>query len=224
MGDYKLYHGDCLEILPTLEAGSIDAVITDPPYGINESGQTNKSRDNLAIAKDYGSKSWDKNRIPEFIPVVKNLSSMLVIFGGNYYADLLPPSPAWIAWDKCNGKNDFADFEMIYTSATHAARLYQYMWNGMIKQKPEERYHPTQKPLQIMEWLVNRYTNRGDLIIDPFMGSGTTGVAAMKTGRNFIGIEQDAEYFRIAETRIKNAAGEFTMTDKEKKSGQMSLL
>jgi site-specific DNA-methyltransferase (adenine-specific) len=101
--------------------------------------------------------------------------------------------------------------------------MFRYMWNGMIKQKPEARYHPTQKPLALMEWVIENYTAPGDTVCDPFMGSGTTGVACMRTGRNFIGIELDKGYFDIATVRIKNAAGDFTLTDKEKQSGQLPL-
>jgi DNA modification methylase len=100
---------------------------------------------------------------------------------------------------------DFADCELAWTSHKKAVRKFAYMWNGMIKQKPEERYHPTQKPLALMLWVLENYTNEGNTIFDPFMGSGTTGVACVQTGRNFIGCEIDPGYFEIAKKRIEAA-------------------
>lgn len=221
---YELFCGDCLEILPTLEAGSVQAVITDPPYGIGESNQKALSRGKLAKPIDYGDFSWDKEPITEkHIQEMRRVSQHQVIFGGNYYADILPASSSWIVWDKQNGSNDFADCELAWTSHKRAVRIFRYLWNGMIKARPEARSHPTQKPLDLMIWVVENYTNPGDTILDPFMGSGTTGVAAMRTGRRFIGIEIDRSYFETAWTRIKNAAGEFALSKQERQSGQLAL-
>ena len=221
---YTLYQGDCLEILPTLPAGAVDAVITDPPYGIGENHSKVASRGKLAKPIDYGTFNWDNKKVsPNTIKQILRVSNSQVIFGGNYYADLLPASSSWIVWDKQNGANDFADCELAWTSHKKAVRKYTYLWNGMIKQKPEKRFHPTQKPLALMEWVINNYTKPRDVILDPFMGSGTTGVAAMRTGRKFIGIELEPEYFDIAAERIRNAAGDFVKTEQEKKTGQMAL-
>ena len=201
----QLYLGDCLDIMRTMPDKSVDAVITDPPYGIGESGKKNKSRGQLAKPKDYGDYRWDNDRIgkPPFDEIFR-VSVNQVIFGGNYYTDYLYPSPSWIVWDKLN-TGDFADCELAWTSHKRAIRKYAYMWNGMIKQMPEERYHPTQKPLSLMLWIIDNYTLPGSTILDPFMGSGTTGVACAKTGRNFIGIEIDPGYFEIAQRRIHDA-------------------
>ena len=221
---YTLYQGDCLDILPTLPAGAVDAVITDPPYGIGENHSKVASRGKLAKPIDYGTFNWDNKKVsPNTIKQILRVSNSQVIFGGNYYADLLPASSSWIVWDKQNGANDFADCELAWTSHKKAVRKYTYLWNGMIKQKPEKRFHPTQKPLALMEWVINNYTKPRDVILDPFMGSGTTGVAAMRTGRKFIGIELEPEYFDIAAERIKNTTGNFVRTSIEKQSGQLAL-
>jgi len=181
-------------------------VITDPPYGIGENNTKNLSRvNNHSNAKpiDYGAFDWDNRpATAEQIEELRRVSKNQVIFGGNYFA--LPPSPSWIVWNKLNS-GDFADCELAWTSHKKAVRKIDYMWNGMIKQKPETRYHPTQKPLAVMKWIIENYSNPGDTILDPFMGSGTTGVACVQTGRNFIGIEIDPTYFAIAEKRIKDA-------------------
>jgi DNA modification methylase len=198
-----LYHGDCLDILPTL--GKVDAVVTDPPYGIGESNERNLSRVQMAPPKDYGSFSWDSERVnPATIELMLKVSQHQVIFGGNYYTDQLPPSSSWVVWDKMTS-GDFADCEMAWTSHKRATRMFRYLWNGFRKQLAEERYHPTQKPLALLLWIVENYTTPGATVLDPFMGSGTTGVACVKTGRNFIGIEIDKGYFDIAQRRITDA-------------------
>jgi len=200
----QLYLGDCLDILPTLEAGSVDAVVTDPPYGIGESGKRNVTRSNLAAVKEYGDYAWDDKLTQRHIEALLKVGHSQVIFGGNFYANWLPPSSSWIVWDKDN-TGDFADCELAWTSHQKAVRKFTWRWNGFIKQRPEKRWHPTQKPLALMEWTVVNYTQPGDTILDPFMGSGTTGVACVKTGRNFIGIEIDPDYYAIAEKRIAEA-------------------
>ncbi len=203
MSEITLYNGDCFEIMRTLGDKSIDAVVTDPPYGLGESNVRALSRSNVADANDYGEFTWDAAPAsPEQITEIMRVSKHQVIFGGNYF--VLPPSPSWIVWDKLN-TGDFADCELAWTSHKKAVRKFAYLWNGMIKQKPEKRYHTTQKQLALMEWILVNYTHEGDTILDPFMGSGTTGVACVKTGRNFIGIELDEKYFKIAERRIHDA-------------------
>jgi len=199
IGDATLYLGDCLDILPALD--KVDCVVTDPPYGIGEAAGKNKSRSNLAEAKDYGSSKWDDQPCHEVIPIIQEMAKEIVIFGGNYYH--LPPTAAWLIWDKENGSNDFADCEMAWTNLKQAARLKRYMWNGMLRAGKESRGdHPTQKPIRVMEWAI-RFT-KGD-VLDPFMGSGTTGVACANLGRKFIGIEIEPKYFDIACERITAA-------------------
>jgi site-specific DNA-methyltransferase (adenine-specific)/modification methylase len=204
--DVTLHCGDCLEVMRGMEAGSVDAVITDPPYGIGESQRKVMSRGNMARAIDYGDFGWDFARASDdAIAELQRVSKEQVIFGGNYYTDLLPPSASWIVWDKMNGSNDFADCELAWTSHKRAVRRFRYLWNGMIKQLPEQRYHPTQKPLALMRWVIENYTLTCATILDPFMGSGTTGVACVQTGRRFVGVEIDPGYYAIAERRIAAA-------------------
>ena len=131
------------------------------------------------------------------------------MFGANNYADRLPSSRGWIVWDKREhiASNDFADCELIWSNVDGVARIYRHYWSGALRASEQgiSRVHPTQKPLALMMWLLNNYTQPGDTILDPFMGSGTTGVACVKTGRNFIGIELDPGYYAIAERRIAEA-------------------
>jgi DNA modification methylase len=202
IGLATIYFGDCADILPTLD--KVDAVVTDPPYGLGEAAGKNKSRGNLAKAKDYGDDKWDDEPVSDLlIQNIRSKSYWQIIFGGNYYS--LPPTKCWLIWDKEN-TGDFADAELAWTNLDKAVRLKRYMWNGMLRANKEPRGdHPTQKPIGIMEWCISHLPADSQTILDPFMGSGTTGVAAVKMGKKFIGIEREQKYFDIACQRIENA-------------------
>lgn len=202
IGDCTLYLGDCREILPTL--GKVDALVTDPPYGINEAAGKNKSRGNAAVAKDYGNDEWDSEPADEAVALAVSVTRHQIIFGGNYYS--LPPSSCWLVWDKLNGDNDFADCELAWTNLQNAVRRIQFRWNGMIRQHGEPRGdHPTQKPIGVMRWCLSHLPAGTKTVIDPFMGSGTTGVACVQAGLAFIGIEREARYFDAACRRVAEA-------------------
>lgn len=201
IGNCELYLGDCREVIPTL--GKVDAVVTDPPYGINENHKKVASRGKLAAPKDYGEFTWDKKPpSKELISLVLNTAEWCVIFGGNYFE--LPPTSCWLVWDKLNGDNDFADCELAWTNLDKAVRRIQWLWNGMIRKDNEERFHPTQKPIEVMKWCIGFLPN-SETILDPFMGSGTTLVACAKLGRKGIGIELEPKYFDIACRRVEEA-------------------
>jgi site-specific DNA-methyltransferase (adenine-specific)/modification methylase len=203
IGNATLYLGDCRDILPTL--GKVDAVVTDPPYGIGEAAGKAKTRGKLAAAIDYGNDDWDNEPIsPEVISMVRAAGNWQIIFGGNYYD--CPATSCWLVWDKENGANDFADCELAWTNLPKAVRRIRYMWNGMLRANGEQRGdHPTQKPIGVMKWAIGHLPEPSSTILDPFMGSGTTGVAAVQMGRKFIGIEREPKYFDIACKRIEDA-------------------
>ena len=209
IGDATLYLGDCLQVLPTLE--KVDAVITDPPYGIGESNEKNMSRGGLAKPTDYGHYDWDKiSASDEAIKACRDAAKWCLIWGGNYFN--LPPSSCWLVWDKVNGNSDFADCELAWTNWPQAVRKIQWRWAGMLREGNEARFHPTQKPEGVMKWAIN-LAPKADSILDPFMGSGTTGVACMNLGRKFIGIEIEPKYFDIACERIENAQRQTKLFD-----------
>jgi site-specific DNA-methyltransferase (adenine-specific)/modification methylase len=211
IGNATLYLGDCMDILPTLP--KVDAVITDPPYGINENSKKVASRGKLASPKDYGDFDWDKAPPPDaLIELIRTKGQHQAFFGGNYFT--LPPTSCWLVWDKLNGNNDFADCELAWTNWPKAVRRLQWRWNGMIRQGNEERYHPTQKPLEVMKWVIE-LCPKSETILDPFMGSGTTGVAAIQLGRKFIGIEREPKYFDIACKRIEQAVAQGQLFEPE---------
>jgi DNA modification methylase len=212
IGRATLYLGDCRDILPKLQTATdgyrADAVVTDPPYGIGEAAGKNKSRGNLATAKDYGTDDWDNSPIgDDLLAAVRNAGRWCILFGGNFYQS--PASSCWLVWDKVNGSNDFADAELAWSNLPKAVRLIRYLWNGMIREQGAQRGdHPTQKPLEVMKWAISQLPEPNRTILDPFMGSGTTGVAAVQMGRSFIGIEREERYFEAACRRIREATGE----------------
>jgi DNA modification methylase len=223
IGDATLYLGDCREILPTLK--QVDALVTDPPYGIGEASNANKSRSKLAVSKDYGVAAWDDQPIDnDLLRLVMLAGRWNVIFGGNYYS--LPPTRCWLVWDKLNGDTDFADCEMAWTNLHKAVRRIRYMWHGMLRANGEERGdHPTQKPLGVMSWCLQQLPDGTKSIIDPFMGSGTTGVACAKAGMRFTGIEREPQYFEAACRRIEQAHRQPRLfAEPTPKAEQLSLL
>ena len=204
--DIQLYNGDFLELMKNIPDGSVDLVLTDPPY----SKKADKGTNGFGSAKNRRySGGWDSQRptkevFDEMLRIAKNA----IIFGGNYFCDILPPSNHWIFWDKKGDiafQNPFADGELIYTTFKKPIKRIVFKQQGFITDSKDKRYHPTQKPSELVEMLIKEYSDEGDTILDCFMGSGTTGVACINTNRNFIGIELDKGYFDIAEKRIKEA-------------------
>lgn len=196
IGNATLYLGDCMDILPTLD--KVDAVITDPPYGIGQDGGAQRTR---GSKRTNGEKmGWDNQRpAKEVFDAIQSAGDIQIIWGGNYFSDYLPASMGWLYWEKRMG-GDFADGELAWTSQHKALRQFSHFK----KNKGDE--HPTQKPVELMRWCIELCKNVPLSILDPFMGSGTTGVAAIQMGRKFIGIEREPKYFEIACKRIEQAS------------------
>ena len=189
IGDCRLILGDCRDFLPTL--GKVDAVVTDPPYGIKI---TKSNR--LCLSRGLGGLSWDDE--PADMSWLLPMQLPAIVWGGNYFG--LPAHRAPLVWDKDNAGRDFADFEMAWTNLDMVARRYVYRPMNMDGGKE----HPTQKPVALMQWCLG-FLPDAQTILDPFMGSGTTGVACVNLGRKFIGIERAPKYFDIACKRIAEA-------------------
>lgn len=201
IGDCRLFLGDCLEILPLL--GKVDAVVTDPPYGIDAGNMNFGKWRSASLPKS----EWDKSA-PDHNLICSVLAAgrQLIIWGANYY--MLPPSRCFLVWDKGAGfrGRDFAEAEQAWCSWDGNARIYSR--DPLAKGDYREKLHKTQKPVAVMEWCIACLPGAASsyqTILDPFMGSGTTGVACVKLGRKFIGIEIDEGYFDIACARIRKA-------------------
>jgi len=204
-GDVTLYRADCLDVLPTLAEDTIDIVITDPPYGINYDSSHTKYKNGIPRPDA----TWDQG---PFDPAPLLRFRRLIIWGANCFASRLPNSPVWLAWIKTTrnrAKVRQADFEMAWTrDCVRRPQAFRHLWIGAYRDSEAgiRNVHPTQKPIALMQWCIEIANLRDDaVILDPFMGSGTTGVACVQTGRRFIGIEIDKCYFDIAIKRITEA-------------------
>lgn len=201
IGNAELWCGDCLEVLPQLPKA--DLVIADPPYGVGENAHRIASRTKLAATIDYGSFDWDSSPAsPEEIEATMAAGEYCIIWGGNYFN--VPPSRGWLVWDKINSGN-FADCELAWTNLPISVRQFRHMWNGMLRdsEKNEPRVHPTQKPIVLMKWCIQKVKEKPKLIVDPFMGSAPVGIACMDI--QYIGIEKMQRNFDIACERIERA-------------------
>lgn len=199
----KLIHGDCLDVLRKMKDKSVDAVVTDPPYGISMAKRGTLGSDRLAKVRDYGKSDWDDQPMSrEVTKQIRRVAKWQVIFGGNFFE--LPPTSCWFVWDKMNS-GDYADCELAWTNLTCAVRKVSYRWNGMIKDGDDIQIHPTQKPVEVMQWCLRKLPKDVKTVMDPFMGSGTTGVACAWLGLDFIGVEKDERYFQMAKKRIQLA-------------------
>ena len=213
IGDATLYLGDCIYILPTLS--KVDAVITDPPYGIG-ADKGKKGAIPFKGGKAYEmawhpENTWDKERPnKQIFDLMVQKSDKAIIWGGNYFADWLSPQGKWLWWDKCQTMPTYGDGELAWTNLTGTTPK-KFVWaNNKIFADRTFRHHPTQKPLELMAWCIKQAGNP-ETILDPFMGSGTTGVAAAQMGRKFIGIEREPKYFDIACKRIEQASKQVDM-------------
>lgn len=188
IGDCRLIQGDCLKVMPLL--GEVDAVVTDPPYGIGIA--------NNPVRQRHTKKDWDANPInAECLKLVRAVSAEQIIWGGNYFA--LPPSRGFLVWDKRQPQDfSLAMCEQAWWSRDANAKVFSKSVLGY------EKSHPTQKPVALMEWCLG-FLPDAETILDPFMGSGTTLVACAKLGRKGIGIEVDEDYFNIACKRVEDA-------------------
>jgi site-specific DNA-methyltransferase (adenine-specific)/modification methylase len=206
IGNATLYLGDCLDILPTLP--KVDAVITDPPYGIGARLVRGGRGGTFDMLINSGADEWDVKPSADLLRALIDMANVSLIWGGNFLE--LPPCDKPLCWNKLrpNQKN-LSEWEYCWTTLVGRAEMITHCANGGFVSN-EERVHPTQKPTPVMRWCIQKAGNP-QTILDPFMGSGSTGVAAMELGRSFIGIERDARYFDIACRRIENAQRQETL-------------
>ena len=211
IGNATLYLGDCMEIISTLE--NVDGIVSDPPYGMNLNTDFSQMRGKSDLHKNGGGIykkiiGDDKDFDPRPFLFAKNI----VLFGADYFMDKLPKNGSISIWDKrINEKGDKAFgscYEMIWFYPSRKKDFLRHCWYGLFGTENEDqkkRLHPTQKPIQVMEWCISHLPQKTKIILDPFMGSGSTGVACMNMGKKFIGIEREKKYFDIACERIEIA-------------------
>jgi DNA modification methylase len=206
----QIFHADCREVLPTLTA---DLVLTDPPYGMalntdysGFNGWSGKSKNHERITGD--DKPFDPSPLLTF--------KRTILWGANHYASRLPDSGGWIVWNKRgNGLPSeicFGDCELAWTNLRQSVRMFSMMWHGVARWTKEPAYHPTQKPVALMAWCIERNSDEGEIILDPYMGAGTTLRAAKDLGRKAIGIEIEERYCEIAAKRMAQSVMNFGAT------------
>lgn len=211
------FNADCMEFLRNCPDNAFQLCVCDPPYGIGvlsmnytKSGAVRTHGHSAAKRRDYRKQGeWDVKPTKEYFDQLTRVSKRQIIWGGNYFSDILSPSKSFIVWDKRVSDemtNDFADCEYAWCSEVlGVARMFRYCWNGMIQsdmKNKEERFHPTQKPVALYTWIFNRYAKPGDKILDTHLGSGSSRIAAYDAGLDFVGYEIDKEYFDKQEERF----------------------
>ena len=210
----EVYNMDCIEGMKQYPDNHFDLAIVDPPYGIDGAveigfGDTKSGRVNRP--SKWGQKQWDKERPTKaYFDELKRVSKNQIIFGGNYFADLLEPSRCWIVWDKMQ-RVDQADAELAWTSFTNSVRVYQFHCSKLQGFQNPNRFHPTEKPISLYGWILGKYAKDGDLILDTHLGSQSSRIAANKAGLDFVGFEIDKEYFDNGNERYNNFISQLRM-------------
>jgi site-specific DNA-methyltransferase (adenine-specific) len=215
MREYLNITNECnMELMKRFPDNHFDLAIVDPPYGIGESSNNNKSRSKLAKAKDYGNKNWDdKAPDKEYFIELQRVSKNQIIFGANHFIENIPKanSSCWIVWDKVNGESDFADCELAWCSFNSAVRLKSLRWAGMLQhnmKNKEIRIHPTQKPVAIYQWILQKYAEPNFKILDTHLGSGSIAIALdslnkiEKMNLTLTACELEKDYFKNTTERI----------------------
>ena len=203
----KIHNQDCLEAMKLMQDNEFDLAIVDPPYGIGAGGKSfiNRNTANKNAEKFYKENDWDKIRpSKEYFIELKRISKNQIIWGGNYFCDLIKPARCFIVWDKKTGDNSYADCELALTSINSNAKIYTKFWLGAHANNGTPRIHPTEKPIALYEWLLMNYAKEGDKILDTHLGSGSIAIACHNLGYDLTGYELDKEYYDNAIKRIKN--------------------
>lgn len=211
-----IFHGRCEDVLPTIDPSTVALLIADPAYGYGQSAQRRSSRAKNDPGHD-GDFAMIHGDLEPFVPDHLFRFPRLVLFGANHYADKLPPSPSWLVWDKREDAtpDDNADAELIWTNLGGPVRTYRQCWRGFTRAKdalePHKHLHPTQKPIALMIWLLERYTKPGDLVVDPYMGSGPITKACQLLGRRYIGVELVEAYCATTVNRLAQTVLPFAL-------------
>jgi len=217
LGGHRLLCGDCtikVNIERLIGQEKADMVFTDPPYGISVVGQNGTvGGRNLAAVGNYSKVVGDESTktAEEAYNILRDFGiDRMIIWGGNYFSDFLPPSPCWIVWDKRGEivSNNFADCELAWSTFKSPARIYKQIWMGMIKEgEHSKRVHPTQKPIKILEDIIKEYVDKDGIVLDLFLGSGSTLIACEKTNRKCYGMEIDPIYCDVIVKRWEDFTG-----------------
>jgi len=198
---------DNMKLMGRYEDNHFDLAIVDPPYGIGagSKGFINRNTANKNAEKFYRENDWDKVRpTKEYFEELKRISKHQIVWGGNYFTDLLEPARCYIVWDKKTGNNSYADCELALTNIDGNARIYTKFWLGAHAKDGYDRIHPTQKPVSLYKWLLKNYAKEGDKILDTHLGSGSIAIACHDLGFDLTACELDTDYYNAAMKRIED--------------------
>ena len=192
----ELLHEDCMAVMARYPDNHFDLAIVDPPYGIGESGGKNRGSKTKHVKKDWDNSTPDESYFLELMRVSINQ----IIWGANYFPDMLQSSMGWVCWDKKLDASDFSDFELAYTSFDRGAKIFRYSKNGGSRTTAalSDIVHPCQKPIKLYDWLLSNYAKEGDKILDTHLGSASSAIAAHYGGFDFVGCELDEDYYKAA--------------------------
>lgn len=214
----KVTQADCLDILRELPDKCVDLCLTDPPYGIPDKlirlGKDRNAGNKFSLL--YQQKGWDKRPQGDSFKEIMRVSKNQIVCGGNYFSQYLPVSSEWIVWDKeCDGMTS-VNPELIWTSFNKSIQIFRRghgLDKGFMVKDGFGGVHPTQKPVALMTWILERYSKPTDIVLDAYLGSGTTAVACERLGRRWIGIELDKDYCEIARKRIADEREKYEAFD-----------
>jgi site-specific DNA-methyltransferase (adenine-specific) len=200
----ELYNMDCMEYMANCEDNHFDLAIVDPPYGINAGKMTMGSgKHNFKKGKDWDSKIPDEIYFKE----LQRVSKEQIIWGGNYFD--LPLNNNWLIWDKLNPNLSFSEAELAWCSIRNNIRIFKRL--STLPDFDGKKRHPTQKPIQLYQWVLSKYGKQGQKILDTHLGSGSSAIAAYNYKFDFVGLEIDKEYFDNAQKRFDNYTKQLTM-------------
>lgn len=225
--DLGYYNMDCMDGMKEFPDGYFDIAIVDPPYfsGPERRGFYGKKISPIGVQRIYEKSDCWQVPDEDYFKELFRVSKEQIIWGCNYFE--YPFRPGRIVWDKCNGNSDFSDCEIAYCSMHDSVRLFSYMWNGMFQGKSisegtvqqgnkslnEKRIHPTQKPVALYEWLLNRYANPGDIILDTHVGSASSLIACYRTNHPYVGFELDKHYYDLSKKRLDAEMAQMRLSD-----------
>jgi len=210
----EVYNMDCIEGMKQYPDKHFDLAVVDPPYGIGAGNVNfiNRNTANKNAEKFYRVNDWDKIRPDKiYFDEIRRVSKNQIVWGGNYFVDLMQPARCFLVWDKKTGDNSYADCEMALTSFDANAKIYTKHWLGSKAKDNDGRLHPTQKPIGLYEWIYKLFTKEEDLILDTHLGSQSSRIAANKAGLDFVGFEIDKEYFEQGNERYNNFISQLRM-------------
>lgn len=222
MLDFGFYNMDCMQGMKEFPDKYFSIAIVDPPYGGVTQGGYMKNQMGGGIARNnnnYHLALWNQSKPPkEYFDELKRVSKNQIIWGGNYFTTLIgEDTQCWIAWDKERPEEvSFTSVEFAYTSFDRASQIFHYKWNGMLQgnmKEKEHKIHPTQKPVALYEWLVNKFCGPDDIILDTHVGSGSSLIAFHNTNHKYVGFEIDPTYYELTKKRVDDATAQMTMFD-----------